>query len=117
MYFDRRKIMSEPDAYDKDLQYYSRQPIPSSVLGLLVMGTFLGGIGITIVFQIARFLILEPIFGLQLPSGRELMEITFSMAFVCSVGYAIYFVRNELVRRYECECRGLKPLAKQRGGK
>ncbi len=98
--------MPEPESDWRD--YYTEIPIKTAVLNILLWGTVLGGFAITIVFQVARFLIVRPIFGYELISGDELGTITFSMAFVCSIGYAIYSVNKELQRRDDCKRRGLK---------
>lgn len=97
--------MQEPDPNWRN--YYTKIPIKTTVLNILLWGTILGGFAITVVFQVARFLIVKPVFGYELISGGELGAITFSMAFVCSVGYAIYSVNKEFERREECRRRGL----------
>lgn len=87
--------------------YYTEIPIKTTVLNFLLWGTLFGGLAIMFVFQVARFLIVKPIFGYELISGDELKAIAFSMAFVCSIGYAIYWVNEELNRREQCKRRGL----------
>lgn len=98
--------MPEPESDWRE--FYTEVPMKTAVLNILLWGTVLGGVAITIVFQIARFLIVKPIFGYELISGEELGAVTFSMAFVSSIGYAIYSVNKELERRDECKRRGLK---------
>jgi hypothetical protein len=93
-------------------RHYELVSIPSAMLRIALGGTILGGIALMVVFDAARLLILGPVFGLELPSGRELALIPFSMAFICSIGYGLYFAKEELVRRDYCERRGLTPRKK-----
>ncbi|WP_133162159.1 hypothetical protein [Hyphococcus luteus] len=98
--------MSEQEFRDLNTEY-TEVPILKSVLNILLWGTVFGGMAFALIFQITRAFILDPFFNLELPRGETLGIISFSFAFICSVGYSSYISFKEIERREDCQRRGL----------